>query len=351
MSRFGWFSLVGGALLIIVPLAIAFSRGDDDDQAPSTTSNTSTTTQAPAVDPEVVEAAHQIEDEAAQGATAEPGPRDYAEAATRYVLTHVRPDAFSALIEEGQPLPADAGEALRLGAGLCGNATEVLIRVLAELGIRARPVLMFFPVDGVTTSHVAAEAFWDGTWHYLDPTYGGIFESDGRVLSVDELLGTSDLKPLLVDLGSGEEGIPPEGLDTELSYLAAADGGDVAVPPQATLAPVAEPDPEGGVKFDLADYPDTIGQVDSYGGVSLRYQWNIASDGATELVVDPADTTCGPDAVLAARAPDGRETSSPIAELGTEESTMALPPASAVVLSVQSQQAPCYLRLEAISVR
>jgi hypothetical protein len=83
----------------------------------------------------------------------------------------------------------DLRAAFRLQAGLCGDIVEAFMRVLQGVGVRVLPVQFFYVLAGERHNHVAAQVLWGGSWHYVDPTWGVLFEKPGQgVLSPEQVL-------------------------------------------------------------------------------------------------------------------------------------------------------------------
>jgi hypothetical protein len=69
-----------------------------------------------------------------------------------------------------------AENTLEQEAGICGNAAAVFEVILDRLGVRAHRLNLFYTApNGTKGGHTTAEAFWQGRWHMMDPTWGVFF--------------------------------------------------------------------------------------------------------------------------------------------------------------------------------
>jgi hypothetical protein len=338
-----------------VVLGITTGGADEEPNGASTVLTTTTTTTEPVpppdeAGPEVRQAADRVAAvaESIELPGSQPWERAYATAATGYVDFHLSPEVFADRERKGLATPVTAEEALRQGAGLCGNATEALMAILAERDIDARAVEFFVTVDGIRISHVGVEARWDGSWHYLDPTYGAIFVRDGEVLSIESVL--ADPTPArLVRSVTPDRPFDTLGIDYLLDVIDAAPSGNVAVPPEATVEPDSRGLPNGDARFILEAFPSAIGGVSGYGGVPVRYDWTLKTDRRTTVTMRVTATSCDPASRLVARSADGRETSVSVMELDSPDRTMTVPRAPAVTLSIDDSGPPCHVQLDALS--
>ena len=120
------------------------------------------------------------------------------EATLDYVAGHVSDTAFGYLEVTGGALPANKpNPALGTQAGICSQAAVTFAAIVGEFGLRVRSVNFDYVDPGenpVVDGHVAVEVFYDGSWHFFDPTFGAFWtKSDGGVLSIGEIragLGT-----------------------------------------------------------------------------------------------------------------------------------------------------------------
>jgi transglutaminase superfamily protein len=115
--------------------------------------------------------------------------------AMNYTVGHVSVGAYGYLLMMGLPLPGPAGNPtpnsiLGLQAGICGHAALTFAAIVKHFGYPVRSVQFWYTYpDGVTPdSHIAAEVFYDGAWHFFDPTFG-VFWTDigGNVESIDDV--------------------------------------------------------------------------------------------------------------------------------------------------------------------
>jgi transglutaminase superfamily protein len=110
-----------------------------------------------------------------------------AQAAMDYVLGHVSLTAYGYLEIFGGPLPGHTPDSV-LGrqAGVCGHAALTFAAIVKRLGLPARSVQFYFQDPGnVPNNHIAVEVFYDGGWHYFDPTFGLFWiDASGNALSI-----------------------------------------------------------------------------------------------------------------------------------------------------------------------
>jgi Transglutaminase-like superfamily len=118
-----------------------------------------------------------------------------AQAAMDYVVGHVSLTAYGYLAVFGGALPGQTPDSV-LGkqAGICGHAALAFAAIVKRLGLAARSVQFYFqdPTNNAPNSHIAAEVFYDGGWHYFDPTYGLFWtDANGSVLPIADVRGGS----------------------------------------------------------------------------------------------------------------------------------------------------------------
>jgi transglutaminase-like putative cysteine protease len=120
---------------------------------------------------------------------ANPDGKLVAISAMSYVVGHVSTGAYGYLELVGGTLPTSNPESI-LGtqAGICGNAAIAFAAIVRHFGYSVRAVQFYYSTpDGIPDTHIAAEVFYDGAWHYFDPTFGAFWTGgDGHVLSIDE---------------------------------------------------------------------------------------------------------------------------------------------------------------------
>lgn len=131
---------------------------------------------------------------AAHGVTV-PHGQLVSEAAMTYVVGHVTAPAYGYMNEILNVRPAPtANGALSTGAGICGHAALTFAAIIKRLGVPVRSVQFYY---GQADTHIADETFYDGDWHYYDPTYGAIYVDGGKVLSITDARGRPDGLSLL----------------------------------------------------------------------------------------------------------------------------------------------------------
>lgn len=110
-------------------------------------------------------------------------------AAMNYVAdNHVNLFMRSYLKEHGGiPSLKTANEMLAAEAGLCGNAADVFATIVRHFGYQVRSVAFYYAdPPGTQDGHTAAEVYYDGGWHYFDPTFSLYWRdaSTGNVLDI-----------------------------------------------------------------------------------------------------------------------------------------------------------------------
>jgi hypothetical protein len=102
--------------------------------------------------------------------------------AMNYVLGHVSVGAYGYLeLFGGAQLPTSKPDSI-LGtqAGICGHAALTFAAIVQHFGYSVRSVQFFYTTpDGTPDSHIADEVYYDGRWHFLDPTFG-VYWTDGN---------------------------------------------------------------------------------------------------------------------------------------------------------------------------
>ena len=120
------------------------------------------------------------------------------QAAMDYVTGHVSDTAFGYLKLSGGRLPKNRpNPALAAQAGVCSHAAVTFAAIVEALGLRVRSVNFNYVDPGpnpTSDGHVAVEVFYDGGWHFFDPTFGAFWTTrGGSVISISEVragLGT-----------------------------------------------------------------------------------------------------------------------------------------------------------------
>lgn len=127
-------------------------------------------------------------------------PREYLVtlAVTSYVVGHVSAARYGFLntIVGRPPTGTNRAEvaerALASGSGICGHAAAAAMELFARLGVTARQ-LYTFDSDG---GHVTVETWYDGAWHWFDPTFGYFYRQPDvpkpAVLSLVDVLQLPD---------------------------------------------------------------------------------------------------------------------------------------------------------------
>jgi hypothetical protein len=133
------------------------------------------------------------EAEWAQGMAAGPLSGEYvAEAAMDYVIGHVRTGAYGYLEGIGAPLPPylePVNEVLATQTGICGQAERTFAAIVEALGFQVHDIgFEFVDPNGAPDAHSAAEVYYDGGWHFFDPTFGQFWtDTAGNVLSIADV--------------------------------------------------------------------------------------------------------------------------------------------------------------------
>ncbi len=114
-----------------------------------------------------------------------------AQAAMDYVVGHVSLTAYGYLEVFGGQLPGQTPDSV-LGsqAGICGHAALAFAAIVKRFDLPVRSVQFYFqdPTNNAPNSHIAAEVFYDGGWHYFDPTYGLFWtDANGSVLPITDV--------------------------------------------------------------------------------------------------------------------------------------------------------------------
>jgi hypothetical protein len=109
-------------------------------------------------------------------------------AAMNYVVGHVTAGEYGfrheiALLPLPSPFLATSAEsALAMQAGICGTAAMTFRSIVIGLGLQVRSVQFYFPNE--VDNHIADETFYNGAWHYFDPSWGLTFATGSDALSV-----------------------------------------------------------------------------------------------------------------------------------------------------------------------
>jgi len=196
---------------------------------------------------------------------------------------------------------SDLETAFRLQAGLCGDIVEAFLQIMEHVGVRALPVQWFYTVDGVRQNHVAAQVWWRGRWHYVDPTWGLLFERKGQVLSPQQVIKLEHpqrhaVMNRLVPWTYANE--RRGGGWRPLSYLTDATERQVILDGQGT---VRAPRTATGTTaaWDLALMPDYVGTYLPYAHtlVGVRHRLTLPA-GSRTLTITGRGKLCGGPGVL-----------------------------------------------------
>jgi len=220
-----------------------------------------------------------------------PWPQVAAESALTYVQSRLSPAVFAA-IGGGDDLEA----AFARQAGLCGQIVEAFMQILRGAGVDVLPVQFFYVLDGTRMSHVAAQVRWRGRWHYVDPTWGLLFERGGRVLSPEQVLALRHpARYMLMNrlVPWTDANVRRGGGWSPLSYLTAATHRQVVMNGKGTVRP---PRSVSGSRatWSLALMPDYVGTYVPYAGklVGIGMRLEIPA-GARTLVIATRGKLCG----------------------------------------------------------
>jgi hypothetical protein len=126
------------------------------------------------------------------------------EAWVRYLQDHIAHPAYPPMHDD-RVMVTDPVWILEEQIGQCGQTNRVLVDGLAAAGIPARIVQL--------AAHVAAEAFYDGQWHFLDADWLNfgqfVRKEDGSIPSTAEIYEKPELLSSVVeDLEFDLYGVP-----------------------------------------------------------------------------------------------------------------------------------------------
>jgi hypothetical protein len=251
---------------------------------------------APAVSFPIARGVQHVEQEIAGVASQGRLPLPRAQLAAESALTYVQA-RLSPAIHAANGGATDLDSAFRLQAGLCGDIVEAFLQILERSGVRAMPVQFFYAIDGVRQNHVAAQAWWNGGWHYVDPTWGALFERGTRVLSLAQVLQLKHpyryaLMNRLVPWTDAS--IRRGGGWTPLGYLTEAKQRQVVADGLGTVRP-----PRVGDDWDLSLMPDYIGTYVPYAGLLVGVHQRLTLPaGRHALTIDSRGKLCGGPGVL-----------------------------------------------------
>jgi hypothetical protein len=125
-----------------------------------------------------------------------------ANAAMDYVVGHVNPAAYGYMSTVLHTTPAPTPDSV-LGnqAGICGDAALTFAAIVKRFGLQVRSVQFYYGPNG-TWNHIADEVYYDGSWHFFDPTFGIFYEKAGNVLSISDARAANDPSLLRIDVTS-----------------------------------------------------------------------------------------------------------------------------------------------------
>jgi hypothetical protein len=130
-----------------------------------------------------------------QGGTSVPRGQLIAHAAMQYVVGHVSAPAYGYRNVFGGELPQfTAASVLETQAGICGHAALTFAAIVKRFRLPVRSVQFWYPNgDG----HIAAEVYYEGGWHYFDPTFGAYYRDGNEILSIEAARTRPDGRSLL----------------------------------------------------------------------------------------------------------------------------------------------------------
>lgn len=114
------------------------------------------------------------------------------QAAMDYVVGHVTVSAYGYLQLYGLPLPSsDPNSILSVEAGICGHAAATFAAIVKHFGYPVRSAQFWYTQPNgpagpaAPSTHIADEVYYDGGWHFFDPTFGVYWtDADGNVLDI-----------------------------------------------------------------------------------------------------------------------------------------------------------------------
>lgn len=114
------------------------------------------------------------------------------QAAMDYVVGHVSASAYGYLEVFGGGVPAATPDAvLAAQAGICGDSALTFAAIVKRFGFDVRSVQFYYtdpPPWSTPDGHIAVEVFYDGGWHFFDPTFGTYWQDANEdVLSITDL--------------------------------------------------------------------------------------------------------------------------------------------------------------------
>ena len=110
-----------------------------------------------------------------------------AEAAMNYTVGHVSTASYGYYaLYGGTPYLSTPNDILGYQTGLCGKASYAFAAIVHAFGFDVRRVQFSWMLqNGTPDAHTAAEVYYDGGWHFFDPTFGVTWlDQNGNVLSI-----------------------------------------------------------------------------------------------------------------------------------------------------------------------
>jgi hypothetical protein len=126
-------------------------------------------------------------------------------------------------------------------------------------------------LGGERQSHVAAQVWWRGHWHYVDPTWGVLFEKHGTVLDPEQVLALAnpDRYALMNRLVPWTDAnVRRGGGWSPLGYLTSARDRQVVMNGAGTVAPPRTPIP--------ARAAGASSSASGGGSPSVRAEWSLS---------------------------------------------------------------------------
>ncbi len=119
-----------------------------------------------------------------------------AQAAMTHVVGHVSAPAYGYMnVFLGSVPKPTANGVLASGAGICGHAALTFAAIVKAFKLPVRSVQFYY---GEGDNHIAAEVFYNGAWHYYDPTFGAYYIDGLNVLSIEQARAHPDPGSLLL---------------------------------------------------------------------------------------------------------------------------------------------------------
>lgn len=130
----------------------------------------------------------------------------------------------------------------RHGPHLCGHRSTIfeLLAKRADLQV-SRLAIGNFAGSG----HTAVEVWYDGAWHFLDVTYAGYFERDGRILSFQEIQASPEQAIAGMVVFDGTRDLWPDGRPVDNRERMALNYTAENIRSAVVLEPTPAPAPSG----------------------------------------------------------------------------------------------------------